>query len=51
MTIRVNIVSAEAQIYSGDVEMVVANGEMGELGIVQRHAPLITRLRPGQILD
>jgi F-type H+-transporting ATPase subunit epsilon len=49
MTIHVNIVSAEAQIYSGDVEMVVATGEVGELGIVARHAPLITRLKPGQI--
>ncbi|MEO8810112.1 MAG: F0F1 ATP synthase subunit epsilon [Rhodanobacter sp.] len=48
-TIRVDIVSAEAQIFSGDATMVVATGELGELGITPRHAPLITRLRPGHV--
>jgi F-type H+-transporting ATPase subunit epsilon len=48
-TIRCDIVSAEAEIFSGAVEMVVATGEMGELGIAPRHAPLITRLKPGQV--
>jgi len=48
-TIRCDIVSAEEEIFSGDVQMVVATGEMGELGIAPRHAPLITRLKPGQI--
>jgi len=48
-TIRCDIVSAEAEIFHGDVEMVVATGEMGELGIAPRHAPLITRLKPGQV--
>lgn len=48
-TIRCDIVSAEAEIFSGVVEMVVATGEMGELGIAPRHAPLITRLKPGQV--
>jgi F-type H+-transporting ATPase subunit epsilon len=48
-TIRVDIVSAEAEIYHGQAEMVVATGEMGELGIAPRHAPLITRLKPGQV--
>lgn len=48
-TIRCDIVSAEEEIFQGEVQMVVATGEMGELGIAPRHAPLITRLRPGQI--
>ena len=49
MTIHVDIVSAEAEIYSGLAEMVYAPGELGELGIAPRHAPLVTRLRPGEI--
>jgi len=48
-TIRVDIVSAEAEIYSADATMVIATGEMGELGIAARHAPLITRLKPGHV--
>ncbi|EIL98277.1 MULTISPECIES: F0F1 ATP synthase subunit epsilon [Rhodanobacter] len=48
-TIRVDIVSAEAEIFSGDATMVVATGEVGELGITPRHAPLITRLKPGHV--
>jgi F-type H+-transporting ATPase subunit epsilon len=48
-TIRVDIVSAEAEIFSGDATMVVATGELGELGITPRHAPLITRLKPGHV--
>jgi F-type H+-transporting ATPase subunit epsilon len=48
-TIRCDIVSAEEEIFSGEVQMVVASGEMGELGIAPRHAPLITRLKPGQV--
>lgn len=48
-TIRVDIVSAEAEIFSGDAAMVVATGELGELGITPRHAPLITRLKPGHV--
>ena len=48
-TIRVDIVSAEAEIYSGDAVMVIATGELGELGITPRHAPLITRLKPGHV--
>ena len=46
-TIRVDIVSAEAEEFSGDATLVVATGEMGELGIAPRHAPLVTRLKPG----
>ena len=49
-TIRCDIVSAEEEIFHGDVVMVVATGEMGELGIVPRHAPLITRLKPGKVV-
>ncbi len=48
-TIRVDIVSAEAEIFSGDATMIVATGELGELGITPRHAPLITRLKPGHV--
>ena len=49
-TIRCDIVSAEAEIYSGEATMIVATGEMGELGIAPRHAPLITRLKPGKVV-
>jgi F-type H+-transporting ATPase subunit epsilon len=48
-TIKVDIVSAEAEIFHGEATLVVASGEMGELGIAPRHAPLITRLKPGQV--
>ena len=48
-TIRCDIVSAEAEIFHGEVVMVVATGEIGELGIAPRHAPLITRLKPGYV--
>ena len=49
-TIRCDIVSAEQGIFHGEVVMVVASGEMGELGIAPRHAPLITRLKPGKLV-
>ena len=49
-TIRVDVVSAEAEIYSGEATMVVATGEIGDLGITPRHAPLITRLKPGKVV-
>lgn len=48
-TIRCDIVSAEAKIFQGDVTMVIATGEAGELGIAPQHAPLLTKLRPGQV--
>jgi F-type H+-transporting ATPase subunit epsilon len=48
-TIRCDIVSAESEIFRGNATMVVATGEEGELGIAPRHAPLITRLKPGQV--
>ena len=49
-TIRCDIVSAEAEIFHGEATMVVVTGEMGELGIAPRHAPLITRLKPGKVV-
>ncbi|MCX7194360.1 MAG: F0F1 ATP synthase subunit epsilon, partial [Proteobacteria bacterium] len=49
MTVHVNVVSAEESIFSGLVEMVVVPGEMGELGIYPRHAPLLTRIKPGSV--
>lgn len=49
-TIRCDIVSAEAEIFRGEAELVVVTGELGELGIAPRHAPLITRLKPGKVV-
>jgi F-type H+-transporting ATPase subunit epsilon len=49
MTIHVDIVSAEKEIFSGAAEMVFAPAEMGEVGIAPRHAPLITNLNPGEV--
>lgn len=46
-TLRLDIVSVEKQIFSGDVEMVFVTGEMGELGIAAGHSQLLTTLRPG----
>jgi len=48
-TFHVDIVSAEREIFSGDAEMVFAPAEMGELGITPRHAPLLTRMKPGTV--
>jgi F-type H+-transporting ATPase subunit epsilon len=48
-TIHVDVVSAEAAIFSGEAEFVVLPGEAGELGIYPRHAPLITRIKPGTV--
>lgn len=48
-TIQVDVVSAEAQIFSGLAEFVVLPGESGELGIYPRHTPLITRIKPGTV--
>lgn len=48
-TIRCEIVSAEAGIFHGDATLVIATGEAGELGIAPQHAPLLTRLKPGQV--
>ncbi|MDB5841199.1 MAG: synthase subunit epsilon [Herminiimonas sp.] len=48
-TIHVDVVSAEAQIFSGEAEFVALPGEAGELGIYPKHTPLITRIRPGAV--
>ena len=48
-TIRVEIVSAEEDVWSGEGTMVFAPAEMGEIGIATQHAPLLTRLKPGEI--
>ncbi|WP_419419708.1 F0F1 ATP synthase subunit epsilon [Legionella sp. D16C41] len=48
-TTRLDIVSAESEIFSGPVEMVIATGELGEIGISPGHAPLLTVLKPGEI--
>ncbi len=49
MTLHVEIVSAEAEIFSGTATMVFAPAEMGEVGIAPRHTPLLTRLKPGEV--
>ena len=49
MTVHVDIVSAEKEIFSGLAEMVFAPAELGEVGIAPRHAPLITNLLPGEV--
>ncbi|TXT20670.1 MAG: F-type H+-transporting ATPase subunit epsilon [Gallionellaceae bacterium] len=49
MTIHVDVVSAEESLFSGIAEVVVVPGEMGELGIYPRHAPLLTRIKPGSV--
>jgi F-type H+-transporting ATPase subunit epsilon len=49
MTIHCDIVSAEEEIYSGLVDVLVATGEMGELGVSYGHAPLLTALVPGPV--
>ena len=46
-TIKVDVVSAEEQIFSGDAEFVALPGESGELGILPQHAPLISLIKPG----
>ncbi len=47
--IKLDIVSAEEEIFSQDVEMVYAPAEMGEVGISPKHTPLITKLKPGDV--
>lgn len=49
MTVHVDVVSAEAQIFSGLAEFVVVPGELGELGIYPRHTALMTRIKPGAV--
>lgn len=49
MTVHCDIVSAEREIFSGLVEMVVATGSLGDLGVTYGHAPLLTGLEPGPV--
>ena len=49
LTIHCDIVSAEAQIFSGLVELLVASGSSGELGVTYGHTPLLTDLTPGTV--
>jgi F-type H+-transporting ATPase subunit epsilon len=48
-TIHVDVVSAEESIFSGEATVVSLPGEVGELGILPKHAPLITRIKPGAV--
>ena len=48
-TMKIDIVSAEEQIFSGEAEFVVLPGIMGELGIYPRHTPLFTEIKPGAV--
>lgn len=48
-TVHVEVVSAEASIFSGEAKFVALPGEAGELGILPRHTPLITRIKPGAV--
>jgi len=49
MTMHIDIVSAEEEIYSGVCEMVFAPLETGEVGVMPRHAPLLARMKPGEV--
>ena len=49
-TMRLDIITAERQVYSEDVEVLVAPGMEGQLGILPHHAPLMTALQPGELL-
>ncbi len=49
MTMHVDVVSAEEAIFSGPAKMLFAPGVMGDLGILPRHAPLLTRIKPGEV--
>lgn len=49
MTFHCDIVSAEKEIFSGRVTMLIATGSIGELGIMPGHAPLLTGIRPGPV--
>ena len=49
MTMHVNIVSAESEIYSGTVTQVFAPAELGEVGVMPRHAPMLSTLKAGVV--
>jgi len=48
--IKLDVITAEHQVMSDDVDVVVAPGIVGELGILLHHAPLMTTLQPGELL-
>ncbi len=49
MTVHLDVVSAEEQIFSGRVESLQVSGDAGELGIMPGHAPLLTSIKPGMV--
>jgi len=49
MTVQLDVVSAENEIFSGRVESLQVSGEAGELGIMPGHAPLLTSIKPGMV--
>ena len=49
MTMHVDIVSAEEEIFSGQATMLFAPAVMGEVGVMPRHAPLLTKIKPGEV--
>jgi F-type H+-transporting ATPase subunit epsilon len=49
LTVHVDVVSAEKELFSGLAQMVVATAELGEVGILPGHSPLLARLKPGQV--
>ncbi|MFC1680228.1 F0F1 ATP synthase subunit epsilon [Pseudomonadota bacterium] len=49
MTLHVDIVSAEEEIFSGTANVVHAPAQMGEVGIYPRHAPFLAQLKPGEV--
>lgn len=48
-SLRVEIVSAESEIYNGEASMVIASAQMGEVGIAPGHTPFITRIKAGEV--
>ena len=50
MTIKLDIVTVERIVFSDDVDIVVAPGQDGEMGILPHHAPLMTTLKPGELI-
>jgi F-type H+-transporting ATPase subunit epsilon len=50
MTLKLDIVTAERVVFTGDVDMIIAPGEDGQLGILPQHAPLMTTLKPGELV-
>jgi F-type H+-transporting ATPase subunit epsilon len=49
MTVHLDVVSAEGEIFSGRVESLQVSGDAGELGIMPGHAPLLTSIKPGMV--